>query len=358
MFIVDAHLDLAYNALAHGRDLTLPLAELRQREERLDLAFRRRRGTALVTVPELLNAEVGLIFGTLFVGPAGHPMLKGESAIQYATPDEAFQQAQRQLDYYHQLNDEVANVRLVGDVDGLDELIAGWQSGQERQLGIVPSMEGGDPIRDPDEAELWWERGLRIVGLAWDDTRYAAGSWRDRGGLTRAGRALLEVMADQGYILDLTHMSEKATLEALETYPGPLMASHSNARALVPGSRQLSNEQIERLAERGGVIGIALFNSFLRAGHRFGEPREAVTLEHIVAQIDHICQLVGDAHHVGLGSDFDGGFGQENIPTDLDGLLGLRSIGRALGLYGYDADDIDAILGGNWLAFLGESWRK
>ena len=90
---------------------------------------------------------------------------------------------------------------LVGDVNGLDEIIAGWQTGQEQQkgagpLGIVPLMEGADPIREPAEAELWYERGLRIVGLAWDDTRYAAGAWRDSGRLTSDGRQLLEVMAD------------------------------------------------------------------------------------------------------------------------------------------------------------------
>jgi membrane dipeptidase len=359
--IVDAHLDLAFNALVHGRDLGRPVAEVRKAERGLEAAVRRRRGTALVTLPELQEAGVGLVFGTLFVGPAGHPLLAGEPAVQYETPDQAFDLAQRQLDYYRRLHDEVDDVVLVGDVNGLDEIIAGWQTGQEQQkgagpLGIVPLMEGADPIREPAEAELWYERGLRIVGLAWDDTRYAAGAWRDSGRLTSDGRQLLEVMADLGFILDLTHMSEKATLDALEMYEGPVIASHSNARALVPGNRQLSDEQIRRVAEREGVIGVALLNAFLKAGHRYGEPRQAVSLANVVAHIDHICQCVGDASHVGLGSDFDGGFGLENIPADLDGVSGLNAIGQALVDYGYDPADVTGIMGGNWVALLRRGW--
>jgi membrane dipeptidase len=366
--IVDAHLDLAYNALVHGRELGRPVAEVRQAESKLEPAVRGRRGTALVTLPELKAAGVGLIFGTLFVGPAGHPLLKGEPAIQYETPDQAFELAQRQLDYYHRVSDAAEDAVLVGDANGLDEVVAAWRKGEERSpgkeslgdapLGIVPLMEGADPIRDPAEAELWYERGLRIVGLAWDDTRYSAGAWRDSGGLTMDGRQLLEVMADLGFILDLTHMSEMATLEALEMYEGPVIASHSNARALVPGNRQLSDEQIRRLAEREGVIGVALFNAFLKAGHRYGESREAVSLAHVVAHIDHICQCVGDASHVGIGSDFDGGFGLENIPADLDGVSGLSAIGQALSERGYDPADVAGIMGGNWVALLRRSWGE
>ena len=353
--IVDAHLDLAFNALAHGRDLRLPLAELREQERKLDPAVRRARGTAVVTIPELLEKDVGLVFGTLFVGPAGHPLLKGTPAIQYETADQAFGLAQKQLDVYHRLDDELEGVRLIGDIAGLNEIIAGSKAG-EQWLGIVPLMEGADAIREPAEAELWWERGLRIVGPAWDDTRYAHGAWREDGGLTPDGRRLLEVMADLGFILDLSHLSDKAALDALEMVEGPVIASHSNARTLAPGKRQVSDELIRRLAERDGVVGIALFNGFLRAGHRFGEPRQAVSLEHVVAHIDHICQIVGDARHVGLGSDFDGGFGLENIPADLDGLAGLSAIGSALADYGYDPAEVEGIMGENWLAFLAGAW--
>ncbi len=118
-------------------------------------------------------------------------------------------------------------------------------------------------------------------------------------------------MSDLRVILDLTHMSEQATYEALDRYEGPVVATHANARRLVPGERQLSDSQIRRLAERDGVIGVVLLNSFLRPGHKMGDPKEFVTLDNVLAHIDHVCQLLGDARHVGIGSDFDGGFGRE-----------------------------------------------
>jgi membrane dipeptidase len=213
-------------------------------------------------------------------------------------------------------------------------------------------MEGADPIRTPDEAEMWYERGLRIIGLAWDDTRYAAGAWRSGGGLTDEGRRLLEIMADMGFILDLSHMAEDATLQALDSFEGPIMATHSNSRALVPGSYQLSDVQIRLIAERDGVIGIALGNGFLKAGYRRGDLKDSVTLTHIVAHVDHICQIIGDATHVGFGSEFDGGYGVEDAPSGVESHSDFSLIGKALGEYGYTDLDIANIMGGNWLTLL------
>jgi membrane dipeptidase len=204
---------------------------------------------------------------------------------------------------------------------------------------------------------MWYERGLRIIGLAWDDTRYSAGAWGDGGGLTKAGRELLEVMASFGFILDLTHMSEKASLEALDHFQGTIIATHSNARALVPTERQLSDTQIRRIAERDGVIGTVLANSFLNAEFKRGGPKEAVTLEHVVAHIDHVCQVIGDASHVGLGTDFDGGFGVESVPAEIKNLSDLPLIGKALLEKGYSQEDVDGFMGQNWLNLLRRTWR-
>jgi membrane dipeptidase len=217
-------------------------------------------------------------------------------------------------------------------------------------------MEGADPIREPAEAEMWYERGLRIVGLAWDDTRYAAGAWRSGGGLTKEGHLLLDVMAGFGFILDLTHMSEEASLTCLDKYEGTIIATHSNARALVPTARQLSDAQIRGIADREGVIGIVLANSFLKADHPRRGPKEAVTLEHVVAHIDHICQVVGDAAHIGLGTDFDGGFGVESVPAEIKNLSDLPLIGKALKEKGYTQEDIDGFMGQNWLRILRRTW--
>jgi membrane dipeptidase len=352
MFIVDAHQDLAYAAIKFNRDLRRPLAELRAAE----LDNPSPNGRATISLPTLQEAGVGLVFGTIFVAPASVKWVIYDPRTSYKTADEAHKLGINQLDYYHRLADADIGVRLVGDLASLEEVVASHQPGQRPLTGIVPLMEGADPIRTPEEAELWWERGLRLVGLSWDDTRYAPGAWQGGGGLTRDGRALLDAMAQFGFILDLTHMSEKATLDALDYYPGPIVATHSNARALLPGERHFSDLQIRRTAEHGGMIGVVLYNIFLKEGYKRGDPKESVTLEHAVAHIDHICQTTGSARHVGIGSDLDGGFGADDIPAEMDSAADLPLIAKALRERGYADADIANIMGGNWLNLLRSVW--
>lgn len=351
-FIVDAHLDLAYNALGYGRDQRLPLDQLRAQSSA------GARGIPIVTLPELQKGGVGLVFGTLFVMPAANRFTSLDGGETYRTAVEAHQQAMAQLDYYHRLADDHETIRLVTDLASLNVVLTSHQPDATAPLlGIVPLMEGADPIRELEEAEYWYERGLRIIGLAWDDTRYAAGAWGSGGGLTHEGCRLLEVMANFGFIADLTHMSERASLETMERYPGSVIATHSNARALVPGARQLSDTQIRLLGERGGVIGIVLFNHFLQADYRKGDAKQSVTLEQVVAHIDHICQLLGSAAHVGIGSDFDGGFGAADIPAEMDSAADYGLIAVKLREKGYTAVDVAGIMGENWLNLLRRAWR-
>lgn len=353
MFFVDAHLDMAYNAVVHGRDLRQPLADLRRAE-----GLKSKRGIATVTFPALRQAGVALIFGTLFVPPAGIPNLNAPEDAVYHDADGAHKRAMAQLDYYHRLADAEEGIRLVGDVEELTAVLQTHHPDAEADplLGVAPLMEGADPIRGPEEVEEWYERGLRLVGLAWDDTRYAHGAWREGGGLTDAGRELLDALAEFGFIVDLTHMSEEASLETMERYEGTVVATHSNARALVPGQRQLSDTQIEAVGQRDGVIGVVLYNRFLREGHQKGDPKERVTLDHVVAHIDHICQRLGDAAHVGVGSDFDGGFGAADIPKEMDSVADLERIAARLGEKGYAPEHIAGIMGENWVRLLRRAW--
>ena len=351
MFYVDAHLDLAFIALNHKRDLRLPVSDIRLRDGQKPKA-----GIATVSIPDLKAAGVGLVFATLFVEPAASPVAN-DGVYLYHNADEAHQQAMAQFDYYHRLVDEDPSIRLIGDAIGLNELLTSWQGTDDRLLGIVPLMEGADPVREPEELEMWYERGLRIIGPAWDDTQYAAGAWRNgRSGFTKNGYHLMEVMAELGFILDISHLSEKASFEALERYEGPIIATHSNVRALVPGQRHLSDTQIRTLAERGGMMGIVLYNRFLEAGYLKGDPKDRVTLAHVVAHIDHICQLLGTADYVGIGSDFDGGFGAADIPLEMDTVSDLVKIADALRMRGYIETDITQIMGKNWFDILQRSF--
>jgi membrane dipeptidase len=215
-------------------------------------------------------------------------------------------------------------------------------------------MEGADGVRQPAELPTWFGAGVRILGPAWAGTQYAGGTG-EPGPFTRAGRSLLQMMAELGLILDLSHLADKGVEEALEHYPGPLIASHSNARALLSpddSQRHLSDETIRRIARRKGIIGVVLFKNFVRKGIKSSDPRHLVTLDDVVTQIDHMCQLAGHVNHIGLGSDFDGGFGLEHSPTGLDSIADLPRIGEALGRRGYTATDVEAIMGGNWLNLL------
>lgn len=350
MLIVDAHIDIAYSALRYDRDVRLELDEVRKREAgRKPLP----NGTITVTIPELRKGGVGLVCATLFVMPeADNRKTPDNRRLVYANSDEAYRAALQQLDYYRRLADELEHLRLVGDLDALEEVVNSHEESQEPLLGLVPLMEGGDPIRDPQELEEWYERGVRLIGPAWQDTRYAYGAWGDGAGFTKEGFELMEAMADLGFILDVTHLSEKATFEAFDRYEGPVVATHCNARALVPGQRQLSDDQIRRLAERDGVMGVVLHNPFLKGGYSRTDPKESVTLSHVVDHVDHVCQLLGDADHVGIGSDLDGGFGVEHAPAEIDGASDLPQITSALAERGFGEEEIAKVMGGNWLARL------
>ncbi|HZD11292.1 MAG TPA: membrane dipeptidase [Candidatus Binatia bacterium] len=347
MFIVDAHLDLAYGALRFDRDLLRPLEETRRREARRGS---HPEGIITVNIPALLEGGVGLVFATLFAMPeSANKTLTSNRRLVYSDAHQAHQVAGEQLDYYWRLADEVEQLRIVTDRQMLEEVLASHEDeNAENLLGFVPLMEGADPVRDPRELEEWYERGVRIIGPAWHDTRYAHGAGGSEG-FTKEGFLLMEVMADLGFILDITHLSDKGSFEAFERYEGQVIASHSNARALVPHHRHISDELIRRLAERDGVTGVVLFNRFLKAGYTRSDPKESVTLQQVAAHIDHICQLLGDAKHVGIGSDMDGGFGLRETPAELNSSADLPLLGDVLAERGYSEEDIAAIMGLNWI---------
>jgi membrane dipeptidase len=352
MYIVDAHEDIAWSALALGRDVRRSALETRRLEKEANIP--QRNGLCMVGLPEWLSGGVAVVFGTIFLAPArqGSP-----EPLTYATAEEAHALGQAQLDFYHRLADESDQIALIGTRADLDTVLISWES-ETPQVGIIPLMEGADPIREPAEAEAWFERGVRLVGLSWQaGSRYAGGNALP-GPLTDAGRELLAVMAGLGLTLDVSHLAEKAFFEAMDRFEGRIVATHANPRARVPGPRQLSDEMIRLLADRDGVVGIALYNPFLRPDWSAGNPKDAVTVADVAAAVDHVCQVLGDAVHVGLGSDLDGWFGAESAPSEIDTVADLARIGPALGELGYGEEDVATVLGGNWLRFLQSALPK
>jgi membrane dipeptidase len=254
------------------------------------------------------------------------------------------------------VDDHPDRFRLVSDLPTFQGHLAEWEAPHsEPPVGLVILMEGADGVQTPHELAEWHARGVRVLGPAWAGTVYAGGTG-EPGPFTSAGRGLLREMAELNMVLDISHLADEAAQQALDSYPGPLIATHSNPRALMAGSRfpdrHLSDEVLKGLIERGGVVGIVLYNRFLKAGWTPAEGRQAVPLARVADHIDYVCQTAGSASHAGLGSDFDGGFGLEQVPEGLDTVADLRFIGDVLIARGYRPDEVEAILGGNWLNLL------
>jgi membrane dipeptidase len=361
MFIVDAHQDIAYNALEWGRDLRRSVAETRALEAREHPDYCRedaQGGICMVGLPELRRGGVAIVFGTLFayplvgVGKGVNPRYRLTQS--YRDPDGAWPVAREQLDYYRRLAQE-AGVWLLLTQEDLERFIGAWSQSNgadpQRPFGIVPLMEGADAVRRPEEAEDWFAAGLRVLGLAWaHGSRYCGGNGRP-GPLTPEGRRLLHHMQRVGLVLDTSHLAEESFWQALEQFEGTVIASHSNCRALVDSPRHLSDAMIRAIAERGGVIGIAPINPFLYANWKRSQPF-AVSLRRVVEHIDHVCQLTGSANHVGIGSDLDGGFGRDETPEELETVADFPRLAEALAAAGYAQEDVVRIMGGNWLRLL------
>ena len=351
--IVDAHIDLAWSMVSSGRDYRRPVAETRRLEA--GTAWPALAGEAVFGVPECRRGGVGLVFATLYATP-DRLRKQAWDRLAYDSVDEAHRLYRDQLDLYHRLRDEQCEgFDLLATRGALEVHERRWEAG-EAPVGFVVLMEGADAVREPVEVERWAERGVRIVAPAWGATRYA-GSSSEPGPLTRDGLALLEEMGEQRMILDVSHLSERATEQAIDTYTGSIVASHSNPRALLPNAeepeRHLADRHITALAERGGVIGVHLFGKFVADGWERGRPRPP--LGALLNHIDYICQAVGSARHVGIGSDIDGGFGLDSIPAGLDTIADLQLIGVGLAERGYAEDEVAAVLGENWLVLLRRS---
>lgn len=355
--IIDSHQDLAWNMLTYGRDYTRSVNDTRRLEATTTIP--ERNGDAIVGWPEYQRGQVAAVFSTLFATPA--KKREPQDTVWYADYETAHRLYRDQIVIYRRLADSHPDkFRLISSTRDLDSVIEHWSTPardeQGHPVGLIYLMEGADGIRSPHELSEWYDMGLRLIGLAWAGTRYCGGTG-DPGPLTPEGRELISAMADYNFTLDLSHMDEAAALESLDRYEGPVMATHANCATLLRGAdtnRHLSDRVIEGLIERDGVIGVIPLNSFLKVGwvRKNGSRREEVPLDVLIAHIDHICQIAGNSTHVGIGSDFDGGFGLQSIPPELDSIADLQMIASRLRERGYAEPDVENILGGNWLRFL------
>lgn len=351
--VFDSHLDLAWNTASFDRDLTLTLDQMCDAER--FMTDRRFRGHATVTFPEMRKTGIAVCIATLLSrsGPEHtRQSMYQRGDLDYATRLGCHAAALGQLACYRYW-ETIGEIRLLmtqEDLQEHDQLWKNRQGNEKLPIGVILSMEGADPVMHPNTLQFWWDLGLRAIEPAhYGRSHYASGT-ATTGPLTPAGRELIQEMSRVGIALDVTHLCDESMAEALDQYRGPVWASHHNCRQLVPGDRQLTDDQIRQLIERDAVIGVALDAWMLSPKWVKGESDpEIVSMQDVADHIDHVCQLAGSARHSGIGSDLDGGYGTEQTPGDLKSIFDLLKLDSILSARGYSQADIDAIFYDNWM---------
>jgi membrane dipeptidase len=355
MFTIDAHLDLSMNALEWNRDLRRPISEINEREK--GLTDKPDRGKGVVSLSELRKGNIGLVVATQigrYVAPDNH--LPG-----WHSAEQAWAQTQGQVAWYKAMEEDGEMVQ-VNDLQSLEKHIELWKYGQsttDKPVGYILSLEGADSIVSLKHLERAYRYGLRAIGPAhYGPGRYANGT-DATGQMGRQGLELLKEIERLNIILDATHLCDDAFWQALDNFNGHIWASHNNCRALVNHNRQYSDEMIKELVNRGAVIGAALDAWMMVPGWVRGASTPKgmhCNLEVMINHIDHICQIAGNALHVGMGTDLDGAFGREQCPYDLETIADLQKIPALLGKRGYSEQDIENMMHGNWLRFIRNAW--
>jgi membrane dipeptidase len=226
------------------------------------------------------------------------------------------------------------------------------------RVNAIVHFEGAEPIApDLSNLEDWYARGLRSLGIVWSRPnafgegvpfRFPA-SPDTGGGLTDAGRDLVHACNFLGIMVDVSHLNEKGFWDVVAATDAPVVATHSNPHALCPVTRNLTDEQLDAVAESDGIVGINFAVAFLRSDGR-NDPETPVA--EIVRHLDYVASRIG-VEHVAFGSDFDGA----EIPAELGSILGLPRLVEGLRAAGYDDEALAQITHRNWLRVLDATWN-
>ncbi len=355
--IIDAHEDLAYESLYGGFDYTRSAAL-----NRAHYAGPEKFGTT-IGWPELQKAKIAIIFGTIFLSPPSNDnSCHKNRETTYVTTEDFHAAVCAQLDFYDRLQSEnPEKFRRIFSRSDYDSIIQARSEDPdgEHAVGLIGLLEGAEGLRSFDDIELYYERGVRLIGPVWGGGRWCAGtkSREMKDALTDEGKTLLKKMSETGMILDISHMKNHSAMDSLNYFDGVAAASHANCSALMrdfPFERHLNDETIRLLIEHGGVMGVIPYNFFLDPSWKYeGEAsRKAVTLDTLADHIDHICQLAGNSLHAAIGTDFDGGFGYPEIPYELNDISDLPKLSEILMKRGFGETDIENIFCRNWQRIL------
>ena len=354
MLIYDGHLDLAMNAMEWNRDLRWSVETIRQSET--GMTDKPDRGKNTVSLPAMRKGKVCLCNATLIA----RYVKRGSTLPGWHSQEQAWAQTQGQLAWYRAM-EKAGEMKQVIDTKSLDEHIRMWQEDAvgKKPIGFVLSLEGADSIVSMEYLEIVHGMGLRAIGPAhYGPGVYAFGT-DSEGGIGDKGRGLLRKMEELNIILDVTHLCDQSFREAMDAFTGPLWASHSNSREFVPHNRQFTDEQMKEIIDRGGVIGTSFDTWMLVRGWVRGssDPLGAgAGIDKVIDNISRVCDLAGSSEHAALGTDLDGAFGKEQSPHDLDTIADLQKIPEMLSVRGFRSQDINNIMGANWVRFLKRVW--
>ena len=353
MFIFDAHLDLAMNALEWNRDLTKSVYQIRESEK--GMVDKPDRGNNTVSLDAMRKGNIGICVATQIAGVKNKINPHGWSSME-----QAWAQTQGQLIWYKEM-EKNGEMYQIYDLNTLDNQIENWQKETKKKpIGYILSLEGADSIVNIDYLEKSYMLGLRAIGPAhYGPGVYAYGT-DSNGSIGQKGKELVKKIEELNLILDVTHLSDTSFWETIEIYNGNLWASHNNCRKFVNHNRQFSDDQIKEIIRRDGVIGVPLDAWMMVPNWIRGKSTPetmGVTLNQMIENIDHICQLSGNSNHVGIGTDLDGAFGIEQTPTDIDTIADLQKIPLMLKKIGFSESDIEKVMNQNFINFLKRVWK-
>ena len=353
MFIFDAHLDLAMNALEWNRDLTKSVYQIRESEK--GMVDKPDRGNNTVSLDAMRKGNIGICVATQIAGIKNKINPNGWSSME-----QAWAQTQGQLNWYKEM-EKNGEMYQIYDLNTLDNQIENWQKETKKKpIGYILSLEGADSIVNIDYLEKSYMLGLRAIGPAhYGPGVYAYGT-DSNGSIGQKGKELVKKIEELNLILDVTHLSDTSFWETIEIYNGNLWASHNNCRKFVDHNRQFSDDQIKEIIRRDGVIGVPLDAWMMVPNWIRGKSTPetmGVTLNQMIENIDHICQLSGNSNHVGIGTDLDGAFGVEQTPTDIDTIADLQKIPLMLKKIGFSESDIEKVMNQNFINFLKRVWK-
>lgn len=319
ILVLDSHVDLLERMLDDAYD---PLAEHGEGEP----------GRGCLDLPRLRRAGVGALGCAAF-------LLQGP--LEAAACDAAWERALAMFERLEQLGrrapERCGIARNLADLERLH---------REGRLACFPALENAYPLgQDLARLDRLAARGLRYVTLCHWGENGVCGSSRSEQGLTPFGGDLIARMNALGVMVDVSHTSPRATLEAAEASRAPVIASHSSCRALCEHPRNLTDAGIRAIAQTGGVIQVCAYGPFLREG----APEAGSCIADLVDHLEHVIRLVGP-EHAGIGTDFDGGGGLEDLPE----VSALPRLTGELLRRGWPEARIAQVWGGNFIRV----WRE